>query len=123
MQVLRQPQCPECYPSLRAAPAPASHEVAAIGVSVGVSAVLVAAVLAALYAWHRLRGGRVPLIAWLTSGGKAPSSGGSGVRAGLSMMPRGPVCRLQVAPLENDEDLLHEQWCSAYEILQCRNLS
>ena len=67
---------------LRAAPAPQSNAGAAIGASVGVGAVLVAVVLAALYTWHRLRGGRVPLIAWLTSGGKAPSSGGSGVRAG-----------------------------------------
>ena len=97
--MLRQPQCPYCHRSLRAAPAPPSTA-AAIGVSVGVGVVLVAVVLAALYAWHRLRA-PVPLslITWLTSGGKAPSSGGSGVRAVLSMMPRGPVCRLQVASL------------------------
>ena len=91
-------QRPDGHRCFRAAHAPASHVAAAIGVSVGVGAVLVAAVLAALYAWHRLHA-PVPLITWLTSGGKAPSSGGSGVRAGLSLMPRGPVCRLQVAPL------------------------
>ena len=79
---------------LIAVPAPSTN-MAAIGASVGGVIAILAAALAALCAWHRLRA-PVPLIAWLTSSGKAASSGGSGAREALALTPRGPVCRLQV---------------------------
>ena len=93
--MLQQPQCLSSGLRWRAVPAFQPLNAAAIGASVGGSMLLIVAVLAVLYAWHRLRG-PLPLVMWLTCSRK--TSGIDGVREALALMPRGLVCRLQVTP-------------------------